>query len=542
MENRRLEILNNIRLSAEEDSTESTQANQKLKREYNEIVDIIYKETYGMYPDILDSFPPEIWIHIIQESLPSRNYAPALLLLTTVSTKWQQRIISTPVLWANIEIYGLDEDSLATIYTFVHLSLDVPLLLTLYAPILHDSVTFHSILSSFGDRLRRVVIRAGHRTRKLASHQQIYSELNRLLETPNHVANVIHIDVDDPHLDGIHGRTLDMAHLPPLLRALCGWCFCHLGPTMPHDYLPFLEEIHTCVPLEALAQRLGHMSHLKALTMAESTVTSEHRDEMVPSFPSLPKLTKFAFRGIDRPLSIKLLETTGPNLLDLELSISYFQFYDLIEILKISTRLKRLSVTLGDFGGGQDADYRVSSASFSFPSSSITSLRSLFFSIAGIGHHERDINMVYKSVIRSQVILSIASLYKEVEEVSFCLDFIADLLRRILGYLSQLPNLKRLHLDAPEWHHMPDPEPPQEVVLPTLEALEVTSSLVLRFIRALRLLSLRVPWDWMGGVCMLRYTSIYTSQYPHHLPGLDFYVEVYPLSQASPFMSLDTTS
>jgi hypothetical protein len=110
--------------------------------------------TLTVYPPI---FPAEVWIQIVKESLPSSGHAPALLLLTMVSNKWRNALLVAPTLWAHIEIQGSEHDSLATVETFLHLSRETPLLLSIYAPLRYDPASIRNILASIGSRLHEVI-------------------------------------------------------------------------------------------------------------------------------------------------------------------------------------------------------------------------------------------------------------------------------------------------------------------------------------------------------------------------------------------------
>lgn len=56
-----------------------------------------------------------------------------LLAFTMVSKKWRECIINAPPLWATIDVSDTDDDALATIVAFFHLSRIVLLSLIVWA-------------------------------------------------------------------------------------------------------------------------------------------------------------------------------------------------------------------------------------------------------------------------------------------------------------------------------------------------------------------------------------------------------------------------
>jgi F-box-like len=63
----------------------------------------------------METLPTEVWVQVIQQALPMLDYARELLSLTMVSKKWQYNLLSAPILWANIQLRGSEEDSLAIV-------------------------------------------------------------------------------------------------------------------------------------------------------------------------------------------------------------------------------------------------------------------------------------------------------------------------------------------------------------------------------------------------------------------------------------------
>jgi hypothetical protein len=96
----------------------------------------IHQENDSLNSEILDPIqrlPPEISTIIIQHTLPpDGRYSPQLLDLTAVSPIWRNFLLSTPVLWSEVYFNDRQPDFLATAAVFVHLSGDVALKVIIY--------------------------------------------------------------------------------------------------------------------------------------------------------------------------------------------------------------------------------------------------------------------------------------------------------------------------------------------------------------------------------------------------------------------------
>jgi F-box-like len=72
--------------------------------------------------------PPELALACLREALPwSSNYSATLLDLCSVCSRWQDFLLSTPILWSEIHIESSAHDLLAIVALFAHLSSKVRL-------------------------------------------------------------------------------------------------------------------------------------------------------------------------------------------------------------------------------------------------------------------------------------------------------------------------------------------------------------------------------------------------------------------------------
>jgi hypothetical protein len=113
-----------------------------------------------MTRDLLDILPYEICIQCFAETCSGDDYMADLLMITTVSRRWCQFLTQTPTLWTIINIKNADEDSMETIFTFLHLSGSADLSLTVWVPFSGVWYSMFSILRSHRNRIIKVVLRA----------------------------------------------------------------------------------------------------------------------------------------------------------------------------------------------------------------------------------------------------------------------------------------------------------------------------------------------------------------------------------------------
>jgi hypothetical protein len=95
---------------------------RRLRDQYNLVMEQLEREVVASAIDPLARLPPEISSRCIGISLPGCGYAQRLLELTTVSKRWQQLLIYTPLLWKYVDIRASQHDTMATLAIFLKLS------------------------------------------------------------------------------------------------------------------------------------------------------------------------------------------------------------------------------------------------------------------------------------------------------------------------------------------------------------------------------------------------------------------------------------
>jgi hypothetical protein len=499
MEQQRIKILDQIQMVDSGDvlGPEEATALSHLKARYNEIVETIYQNTPGPFWDIIEVFPEDIWIQIIQYALPTSQYAAALLTLTMVSSKWFHALLSIPILWSHIEICGSNGDSLATIGAFTHLSNDAPLTLTVYLPVRSEATTLQAAMSFMGGRIQQVVIIPDRRlqgpspSRPFSDSDNLNSGFRFLFDSAQYIFDAIRVDLRSaPTQRATHGHRgsfavgehgqfaggggrLTYGHevlqmvdgFPPhRLREMFGCCVCVM-PSL--DSLRYLERFRTCVTLDRLAPHLENMVQLRSLTLAGwESYDKTHQDKRVlSSFENLSNLTAISFGGSFHLSWWKLLAALAPNLVHLKIDIPPPQLCNGLEVLQFCIRLRELSFCVREWKPGDEGDIELNrTLRFAIPD--ITSLRSLTFTVT---HNPGNTQIQEQLTV---AINHVTAMYRTVEEASFTIHFAKDekFTTGVLSCISELPNLRRLYFDGSAWPFMPGQQP--VTVLKMVEALD----------------------------------------------------------------------
>ena len=446
MSDQYLEILDRIHHLSDDEHEEDLKI---LKQEYNQIISRLYNDTSGLSYDIMEILPPEVWIQVIQDSLPLYGYAPALLILTLVSKKWRTALISTPILWAHIQIRGTSEDSLAIIETFRQLSRDTPLLLTIYAPIKYDSPVIGSILSTIGPRIQKVAV--VHDINPLAMGSaaiiEMCTALSTILEFPQHLMGVVDIHLKHNYDVPIHSRTvaplLMKANLPPGLRTIRGWCFHHEEISALQASMQYFDELHSCVAMDSLVNSFDIVSQLKTIV----TSRSEHPTLDIQSGdPSkFSSLTSLYYSNYYRAMLVELLGTVGSQLVELNLTIPMSKLSNIQPTLRTMNKLKELTFNIIANDPWDEGAHSLGTI-IGLPDSTsqVSSLRSLSLDAHTLTH----IRTEPEVRIFRDLIATFAILYQEVEDVSFQFAEPRVLVPDVMAYVGELPKLRRLCMDA----------------------------------------------------------------------------------------------
>lgn len=349
-----MEILDRIDRLTGDPSADHAQELRELKGEYNRIITSSYNNSITVFRDILDVFPPEVWIQIIKNSLPSSGYAPALLLLTMVSCKWRDSLVSIPTFWAHVEIRGSAEDSLATIETFTHLSSEVPIHLSIYSPPRHDDTFMNTTLATIGPRLREVTIRGDSREVDDSS-ADVLSTFGLLLRAIKRMPSVAHIYLEHestvPRYSCDVAAVLRAATLPATQRGIHGWSFGWRDTQAMRLHAVHLEEIDSCLPIEHVLTSRIHFQGLRSLNIISEVDTRsiEGEDIIGAALPSLCNLTRFSYKSAYRNSVITILHSIAPQLLELDIRIPLSKVDLIRPVLEAATRLELLSIHIDDW-------------------------------------------------------------------------------------------------------------------------------------------------------------------------------------------------
>lgn len=111
--------------------------------------------------DILVTFPPEIWHLIISLACQGEDNMTALLSMTRVCTGWETKLIGSPLLWSSIRFDDADEDSLAMIAIFIHLSGRSRLSLRISVPLSSQWEHLRSMLVPQAHRIKEIILQPG---------------------------------------------------------------------------------------------------------------------------------------------------------------------------------------------------------------------------------------------------------------------------------------------------------------------------------------------------------------------------------------------
>jgi hypothetical protein len=109
--------------------------------------------------DPIQHLPPEISTIIILHTLPPNGqYSSQLLILTSVSRIWSNFLLTTPVLWSDIYLNDRQQDLLATVAIFIHLSGEVALRVVISDRPMNNWAGLSSILAPVQQRITSLAV------------------------------------------------------------------------------------------------------------------------------------------------------------------------------------------------------------------------------------------------------------------------------------------------------------------------------------------------------------------------------------------------
>jgi hypothetical protein len=505
MEDRRVQILDQIDQLTHDPRSDRSQDVQKLKEEYNEIVDKMYNERSSTPRDILEIFPPEVWIQIVEDALPERGYSSALLLLTMVSNKWMEALTSVPTLWAYIDVRGSQEDLLATIETFRQLSRDMFLHVSIHIPPRYDHATLCTTLTSVGPKIREVTIKLDIPPLFV---NDMWILVQSLLTGSQFNSSLVYINL--PSVaglppDGATTQLLTGNSLPPLLRSIRGWYFEWPILQRQYDYLERLEDINSTSPIESISNHRTQLPNLRSLGIFENMGPgAEPRPEGGGDLPSLGRLTSLTIFASYREIVMQLLHSVAPQLVHLHLVIPYTKIPLLCGALQATTNLRTLVIrveeTEVDGGVGQPGVCPI----YKHINNRSQGLRNLtLFAIAG--EQTSAAKMEHRAPFLSYLMSNLSALYTKVGILNIRFTSDLKITEDTLSYVTSLAELTELHLD---WHPGYFPETKATYTLGRLERLIIRGIEILQCLCTPSILSLSFTWGRHRHLDDLRYTDL----------------------------------
>ncbi|KIM26183.1 hypothetical protein M408DRAFT_197195 [Serendipita vermifera MAFF 305830] len=304
-----------------------------------------------MASDILVILPSEIWGKCITYACRGDRYAANLLLFTSVSKLWFQLLTEMPTLWTNIHVDDSQEDCLATIAIFLHLSREAGLSLTVTAPLPKSWSDTLSMVVSSRKVVRKISINTnidshsvGCTLRGATADKEAQWTLQHVLKSLSFPPSIRYLDVD-------LGRPCSMGSVwtPPYLVSAGNWLL---------SSRVLASQPTTCSSLGALSIRATDLvnifSFLSSLGQLQRFhLYSEKEDYLLPpplpvnlQTARMPSLRTLRYHGKLHWASSWLLEAASRTVEYLELHIGILDIKIAIKSLKKYGSLHQLSLTL----------------------------------------------------------------------------------------------------------------------------------------------------------------------------------------------------
>ncbi|KIM27358.1 hypothetical protein M408DRAFT_169309 [Serendipita vermifera MAFF 305830] len=488
METKRLNILDQIKSKSTQITTKGDeQLLHELRRKYDEVVRAIFSAGLTLSCDIMDIFPSEIWIPIIEYSLPSDGYNSSLLLLTMVSNKWMRMIVSVPCLWSHIEICSLEEDSMAKIKTFIHLSGVLPLTFTMRLSQSYPNTAICDLLRGIEPRVYEMTFSTTFKEPFVRASRAVVV-IQSILTTLGCFSNLVRVRLDQERgilYDLTTGDYLmKYAHLMPRLRAVEGWPLELEDFQHHHDDIQHMEEIESNAPIEDVLNGHIQFDRLSRLEFnGHRHAPTRNMRINAGILTSIRNLTSFSYSHSYCTLLIDILSAIAPRLQELGLLLPFSKVDSLCPILERAFRLKELSISIDDIYHGELVDEERSTSPTGLDATAglvviVPSLQVLKLSINsykedGIG----DLSI-------QNLFQTFAALYANTRilDLKFSPKLAPPLLHLVLEYVSKCKLLKSLHFDTA--NRLMDYNNVAAFQLDTLEMLDAMHSYILRPLKA----------------------------------------------------------
>jgi hypothetical protein len=107
-------------------------------------------------PDPLQVLPLELWNRCIQLAIDGQRAGPLEFIM--VSRRWQSILLDSPLLWSQIYLCN-EEDEMALVFTFLHLSKMSPLHVDILTVL--PTTSSLELIAMHSDRVRTISVRPG---------------------------------------------------------------------------------------------------------------------------------------------------------------------------------------------------------------------------------------------------------------------------------------------------------------------------------------------------------------------------------------------
>jgi hypothetical protein len=299
--------------------------------------------------DIAEVLPFEIWQRCIAQACHGDRYMATLLKLTMVSRMWCRYLTGAPTLWANISVNDTDEDSLATIAVFLHLSCKTQLSLVIWTPLSESWDTIYPIILPHTGRIRAIALRIKSEFHSAACGLETAISEAELQQHLQHVFATLDFPTSVEYLDVIpdHPVKMESVWVPVSLVSAGNW-LVPLGTLQPSSSKLRHLSI-SAIDLADFFSSLSTLRHLQTLHL--------HPDEREYPHPPvspiggavllhLPFLNTLRYHGRLYWASTQLLGAVAQTIQRLELSIGILDLEEAIHALNVSRSLRRLSLML----------------------------------------------------------------------------------------------------------------------------------------------------------------------------------------------------
>jgi hypothetical protein len=306
-----------------------------------------------MSRDIVEVLPSEIWQRCIARACHGDRYMATLLKLTLVSRRWCRLLTETSTLWSNIHVNDADEDSLATIAVFLHLSSKVQLSLIIWVPLSEGWDTICPGILPHRDRIRAITLRIKSEFHSATCERKTTISDAKLREYLQHVFVTLSFPTSVEYLDVIPARPVKMESiLVPLNIASAGnWLVPLRALKPPSNSASRLR--HLSISATDLVDFLPYLSvfeHLQTLHLHSDGQEYLHPPSSRIDAASplhLPFLNTLRYHGRLYWASSQLLGAVARTIQDLELHIGILDLEEAIHALSASNSLHRFSLMLG---------------------------------------------------------------------------------------------------------------------------------------------------------------------------------------------------